>query len=131
MFANPKARAAQSARTSVSSRRLERASRRRRNPSLTLEIVGEDESVPMSCFDLSAVGAYLHSEYLFCLGDSIRLRIRISGRPRPIDIGGEVVRVETGENGLVPGMGVAFRQIGKQDSDDLREFLMRRFLTHG
>ena len=131
MFANPKARAEQSARTSLTSRRLERASRRRRNPSLTLEIVGEDESVPMSCFDLSAVGAYLHSEYLFCLGDSIRLRIRISGRPRPIDIGGEVVRVETGENGLVPGMGVAFRQIAKQDSDDLRQFLMRRFLTHG
>jgi Tfp pilus assembly protein PilZ len=97
-----------------------------------LEIVEEEGSgVPLSCFDLSAGGAYLHSDYLFCLGESIRLRIRIADRPLPIDIEGEVIRVETGENGLVPGMGIAFRKIGKQDSDELRRFLMRRFLTHG
>ncbi len=131
MFANPKARAEQSARTSLHSRRLDRASRRHRNPPVTLEIIGEGDFAPLSCFDISAVGAYLHSDYLYCLGESIRLRVRIAGRPRAIDITGEVVRVETGETGLVPGMGIAFRQIDKQDADDLRQFLMRRILTHG
>ena len=77
------------------------------------------------------MGAYLHSDYLFCLGETVRLRIRIADRPLSIDITGEVVRVETGESGLVPGMGIAFRKIGKQDSDELRRFLMRRVLTHG
>ena len=132
MFANSKARNEQTARTSLTSRRLERAARRHRNPPLTLEIVAEEGGgIPLSCFDLSAVGAYLHSDYLFCLGESVRLRIRIADRPLPIDITGEVVRVETGESGLVPGMGIAFRKISKQDSDELRRFLMRRVLTHG
>lgn len=132
MFLNPKARTEPVAQTSLTSRRLERAARRHRNPSVTLEIVAEESGgIPLSCFDLSAVGAYLHSDYLFCLGESLHLRIRIADRPLPIDIEGEVIRVETGENGLVPGMGIAFRKIGKQDAEALKRFLMRRFLTHG
>ena len=96
-----------------------------------MEILSDDgTAVPMSCFDLSAVGAYLHSDYLFSLGETIRLRIRIASKPRAIDIRGEVVRVETGENGLAPGMGIAFRKIADRDSDELKQFLLRRFLTH-
>jgi len=84
----------------------------------------------LSCFDLSAVGVYIHSDYLLSRGETLQLRIRVPFRHRPIDVLGEVVRVETGEWGLPPGMGVAFREIAETDSAALKQFLLRRFLSN-
>ena len=113
-------------------RRGSARARRIRKRDVALEIIDNEMNVmPFSCFDLSSVGAYLHSNYLLMKGDEIHLRLRLSqGRPA-IEIKGEVVRVETGEDGLPPGMGIAFREIAKQNSNELKQFLMRRFLGDG
>jgi hypothetical protein len=110
---------------------MERRSRRFRHPPVTLEIVDENrQATPLSCFDLSAVGVYLHSSFLLQPGEQMQLRIRVPNRRRPIDVLGEVVRVETGENGLFPGMGIAFRKILEADATALKQFLLRRFLSN-
>jgi hypothetical protein len=95
-----------------------------------MELVEDGNVIALSSFDLSAVGAYLYSDYLFCEGDAVELRLHIASLQRPLEIKGEVIRVETGESGLVPGMGISFRKMAKQDSDELKQFLLRRFLTH-
>ena len=114
------------------SRRGRLRSRHFRKQQVTLEIIDDKMNVmPFDCFDISPVGAYLHSEFLLMPGDEVQLRLRLSCRFRPIQITGEVVRVEMGEDGLPPGMGIAFRDIAKQDSDVLKQFLLRRFLGNG
>ena len=98
---------------------------------MSLEIRWDNaHGTSLRCFDLSAVGVYLHSELLLTKGDTIELRIRIPDRHRPIDIVGEVVRVETGDRGLAPGMGIAFREIADTDAAALNQFLLRRFLSN-
>ena len=110
-----------------------RRSRRYRNPPVTLEILDEHHELaatPLSCFDLSAVGVYLHTSFLLLPGEKIHLRIRLSSTLRPIDVLGEVVRAETGGDGLSPGMGIAFREVAESDSTALKQFLLRRFLSN-
>lgn len=98
---------------------------------MSLEILCDNtHAASLRCFDLSAVGVYLHSDFLLAKGDTIEIRVRIPDRHRPIDIVGEVVRVETGDRGLAPGMGIAFREIADTDAAALNQFLLRRFLSN-
>lgn len=134
MYSNFHPTAAKYADAPKHSRRMSRrSSRRYRNPPVTLEVLDEHHKQAvsrLSCFDLSAVGVYLHTSYLLFPGEKIKLRIRISSTLRPIDVLGEVVRVEAGGGGLSPGMGVAFREISEPDSTALKQFLLRRFLSN-
>ncbi len=114
------------------SRRSKSPSRRVGIPHIQLDIVDdEDNAMPFDCFDLSPVGVYLHSDYLLLQGDRVTIRLRLDFQHRPIEVEGEVVRVETGEDGLAPGMGIAFREMGRRDSNKLKQFLFRRFLCNG
>jgi hypothetical protein len=109
-----------------------RSHRRYRDQTIAVEIITEDlGALPYECFDISPVGTYLHTEFLLVPGDEVNLKIRLSARHQPMDVVGEVVRVETGENGLQPGIGIAFTKIAKTDSKELKQFLMRRFLSNG
>jgi hypothetical protein len=130
MFANKRDTVEFATRTQMTSRRMDRSFTRHRNPPVRMELVEDGNVIALSCFDLSAVGAYLYSDYLFCEGDTVELRLHIASRLDPMTVIGEVVRVETGESGLMPGMGITFRKITEQDSDELKQFLLRRFLTH-
>ncbi len=112
------------------SRRTPSSSGRHRRTPVRMEMIEDGNTIAVSCFELSAVGAYLYSDYLYCEGDFVELRLHTAFGRHPIEIVGEVIRVETGESGLMPGMGIAFKQISKQDSDELKHYLLRRFLTH-
>jgi PilZ domain len=113
------------------SRRQRRRGRREHSGSVSVEAVDRHgDAMPFDCFDLSAVGIYLHTDFLLCPGEEIQLRLRLPMRFRPLEIAGEVVRAETGEGGLQPGIGVAFRTISRTDQEELGRFLMRRFLGH-
>ena len=114
------------------SRRGKSRGRRSGIPHIQLEMVDdEDNAMPFDCFDLSPVGAYLHSEFLLLPGDRVTLRLRLDYQHRPLEVEGEVVRVETGDDGLPPGMGIAFREMAQRDSIKLKQFLFRRFLCNG
>ncbi|MCU0665333.1 MAG: PilZ domain-containing protein [Myxococcota bacterium] len=112
----------------LSNRRL---SRRHRRTQAGVEVIRDGDAMPFECFDLSAVGLYLHAELLLDLGENVELRIDLPGRPRPISAKGQVIRAQTDNDGMGAGMGVAFREISRQDQACLERYLMRRFLGHG
>lgn len=110
------------------SRRNRRQSRRHRTESVSVSLIeAEGEAVPFECFDLSNVGLYIHSNYLLCPGERVRIEVGLSSRLSPLLIEGEVVRAEMGDaHGLTPGMGIAFREISSGDRAELERFLARR-----
>lgn len=112
-------------------RRNRRLCRRQRRARAGVEVLRDGDAVPFDCFDLSAVGLYLHADLLFDLGEAMELRIALPDQPRPILAQGQVVRVQTDSDGMGAGMGVAFREISPQDQARLERYLMRRFLGHG
>ncbi len=131
MYANKKVESKNADLTLLLSRRAKSLSQRSTLWFATIEIIIENERVGFAiCSDLSSVGAYIRSDYLFCVGEQFNIRLYLASRIKPMEILGEVIRVETGETGMAPGMGIAFRRISKQDSDELKQFLLRRFLTH-
>jgi hypothetical protein len=107
-----------------------RLCRRHRRTQAGIEVLRNGESMPFDCFDLSAVGLYLHSELLFDLGEIVDLHIALPNQPWPIRATGEIIRVQIDEDGMGAGMGVAFREISRQDQTYLERYLMRRFLGH-
>lgn len=110
--------------------RNRRLCRRHRRTQVGIEVLRNGESMPFDCFDLSALGLYLHSELLFDLGEIVDLRIALPNQPWPIQATGEIIRVQIDEDGMGAGMGVAFREISGQDQTYLERYLMRRFLGH-
>ncbi len=112
----------------TASRRNRRRSRRHRTESVSVLLAQErGEAVAFDCFDLSSVGLYIHSNYLLCPGERVRIEVGFSSRLRPVIIAGEVVRAEMGDaHGLTPGMGIAFREISPGDRIELERFLARR-----
>ncbi|MCP4600559.1 MAG: hypothetical protein GY847_08520 [Proteobacteria bacterium] len=97
-----------------------------------VEIIDEHENAtPFEHFELNIIGVYLYSDFLLFPGDKVHLRIKLSSCLRPIHAIGEVVRAETGNERLMPGMGVAFKNMDNSDQKELERFLMiRRFLGH-
>jgi c-di-GMP-binding flagellar brake protein YcgR len=88
------------------------------------------QAVPYDCFDLSAVGMYLHSDLLLTEGERLAMRITLPGGVRPVSVRGEVVRAEIGDGLRRSGMGVAFRNLSDEAREELRGYVARRFMRH-
>lgn len=120
-------------RTTISekaSRREERVKTSRGNLS-EVKIVVLDESgqtVPFDCFDISAVGVYLHSDLLLTEGERLKLELTLPSAIRPVHISGEVVRADTGDGYHAPGMGIAFRGIAPDVKEQLKSYVAKRFM---
>jgi hypothetical protein len=96
-----------------------------------VEVLDEHgQAVPYDCFDLSAVGMYLHSDLLLTEGERLALRITLPGAARPVAVRGEVVRADIGDGERRPGMGVAFRSLSDEAREELRGYVARRFVRH-
>lgn len=96
-----------------------------------VEVLDEHgQSVPYECFDLSAVGMYLHSDLLLTEGERLQLRITLPGGSRPVVVRGVVVRAEDGDGPRRSGMGVAFRNLSEEAREELRGYVARRFVRH-
>jgi len=96
-----------------------------------VEVLDEHgQAVPYDCFDLSAVGMYLHSDLLLTEGERLALRITLPGGSRPVDVRGEVVRADIGDGLRRSGMGVAFRNLSEEAREKLRGYVARRFVRH-
>lgn len=96
-----------------------------------VEVLDEHgQAVPYDCFDLSAVGMYLHSDLLLTEGERLALRITLPGGSRPVDVRGVVVRADIGDGLRLSGMGVAFRNLSEEAREELRGYVARRFVRH-
>ncbi len=112
--------------------RHRRSHRRFRDQRVSVSVVDDElGDIQFDCLNISPVGVYLRTDFLLLPGDEVNLRIGITPWHRPFDVTGKVIRVDTGETGLPPGMGIAFHRIATTDSKELKLFLMRRFLSHG
>jgi len=110
-------------------RRLSRRSEELRDA--LVEVLDEHgQAVPYDCFDLSAVGMYLHSDLLLTEGERLALRITLPGALRPVAVRGEVVRADIGDGERRSGMGVAFRSLSDEAREELRGYVARRFVRH-
>ena len=111
------------------SRRQKRLSRRER-PKVDLVEMVDDHSnaVFFDHFEISSTGIYLCSDFLLCPGDEITLKLTLSGRWEPLEVVGEVVRAETGDDGLRPGMSIVFKEMDRKDRSTLERFLARRVI---
>ena len=114
------------------SRRVNRRmSTRRSLEDVSIELVDEQgDSVAFDCFDLSAVGVYLHSDLLLFEGEELLLRLSLPSSRRPFSVKGKVVRADVGDSQGSPGMGVAFCDIGHDAKEQLRCYVARRFVRH-
>jgi len=117
--------------TSVQVSRREERIRTNRGNLSEVKIVVLDESgqtVPFDCFDISAVGVYLHSDLLLTEGERLKLELTLPSAVRPVHISGEVVRADTGDGYHAPGMGIAFRGIAPDVKEQLKSYVAKRFL---
>jgi hypothetical protein len=96
-----------------------------------VEVIDEHgQAIPYDCFDLSAVGIYLHSDLLLTEGERLSMRIALPGSRHPLSVDGEVVRADIGDGLRRSGMGVAFRSLSDEARDVLRGYVSRRFVRH-
>jgi len=113
------------------SRRRRLARRSEELADASVEVIDEQgQAIPFECFDLSAVGMYLHSDLLLTEGERLHLQITLPGGARPIAVRGEVVRAEIGDGLRRSGMGVAFRNVSEEARGELRRYVARRFARH-
>ncbi|HEU4402858.1 MAG TPA: response regulator [Candidatus Polarisedimenticolia bacterium] len=78
--------------------------------------------------DLSPHGAFLKSPRPFAVGTPLTLTIHLPRRKEPLRVGGEVRRVveEAPGSHLLPGIGVAFRNLSPEATRILKEFIKER-----
>lgn len=113
------------------SRRRAALGRREREKSATVELLYEqDNNISFEHFELSSTGIYVHSDYLLCPGDRVTIGLKLSTCGEPLEITGEVVRAETGNDGLRPGMSILFRDMARKERGALEHFLIRRITAH-
>ncbi|MCP4599789.1 MAG: hypothetical protein GY847_04485 [Proteobacteria bacterium] len=110
------------------SRRQRLTSRRTRTKQATIEILDDHlAAASFDHFELKADQVYLHSDFLLCPGDEVLLHISLSTCREPLNAIGVVVRAETGDDGLRPGMAVSFTEMKDSDRHELKRFLSRRY----
>ena len=110
------------------SRRQRPTSRRTRTKQATIEILNDHiAAISFDHFELNADQVYLYSDFLLCPGDEVRLQIGLSSCHYPLNAIGEVVRAETGDDGLRPGMAVSLTEMKDADRHELKRFLSRRY----
>lgn len=108
-----------------SRRRTRRAKSRR---SATVELVGANgDVVGFERYQISAVGAYLFSEYLHCEGETLTLRLSLPSVETPLEVQGEVVNANVDSE---PGMGVVFRKMSVRDKRVLQDYVAKRFVNY-
>ena len=110
------------------SRRQRSKSRRTRTKQATVEILNDQiAAISFAHFELKADQVYLHSDFLLCPGDEVYIQIGLSSCHYPLNAIGEVVRAETGDDGLRPGMAVSLTEMKDADRHELKRFLSRRY----
>ncbi len=115
----------------VSRRANRRKSSRRSLEDVSIELVDDQGySMAFDCFDLSAVGVYLHSDLLLFEGEELLLRLSLPSSRRPFSVKGKVVRADVGDGKGSAGMGVAFCDMGHDAREQLRCYVARRFVRH-
>ncbi len=98
---------------------------------VSIELVDEQgDAMAFDCFDLSAVGVYLHSDLLLYEGEELLLRLSLPSSRRPFSVKGKVVRADVGDGQGSAGMGVAFCDMGHDAREQLRCYVARRFVRH-
>ena len=86
-----------------------------------------DEAIDFDRYELSPVGAYLYSQYLFCTGEKLNIEISIPGNDTPLSVEGRVIRTDTDSN---CGMGIAFNSIRAKDKRVLKSYIASRFIKN-
>lgn len=110
------------------SRRHQSVHIKKSNACATIEMIdGYGSTIPFDNYDLNAVGVYLYSDYLLCVGEKLDLKVSLPSGKTPLRITGEVVHANAGDN---PGMGVAFRRLSVMDKQQLQNYVAQRFLRH-
>jgi uncharacterized protein (TIGR02266 family) len=74
--------------------------------------------------NLSRHGLFLRSEYLDALGSRVTLELALPGEPEPLNLAGEVVRVDDGPLGS--GMGIQFERLAPMVRRQLANFMIER-----
>lgn len=98
----------------------------RRKPKI--EVVDEmGTAVSFDNYQISTVGAFLHSPYLHCEGEKLQLRLSLPRVERPLLIEGEVVHANMDTES---GMGIVFRRMSLRDKRYLQEYVTRRFINN-
>jgi Tfp pilus assembly protein PilZ len=114
-------------------REMRRFDRRRAIFPVSVRTAGAktEGSIHLDSADLSEGGAFLRSELLFEIGDTLELEIPLpSGQP--IKAMGRVVRVsQSGEPDSTPGMGIEFVQLSLADRRTLAAALAAAGVSAG
>ncbi len=92
----------------------DRRSPRRRTLTKVRIIDGPAVGATLQATDLSADGAFIHTDEVVPVGSGLRLRLELPTNPRPIEVSARVVRSMPG------GIGVRFDEISAQDRSRLR-----------
>ena len=114
---------------SLTSRHVDRfMSDRRRSERLRvkLPVRYHSDAVYLDCWvhDLSRNGLFLRSDYLDALGNFVGLRLTLRGEDLPVQVDGEVVRID--ERPRSAGMGIRFTEIGASERRRLANFMIER-----
>lgn len=105
------------------SRRRPPQSRSRRGSKI--EVVVENGGViAFDRYQINAVGAYLFSDYLYCEGEILKMRLFLPAVESALIIEGEVVNVNVDKDS---GMGIVFRKMGIRHKRMLQDYVARRF----
>lgn len=80
---------------------------------------------PATTLNLSATGAFITTPTPSAAGEELLLHLTLPGSQRPLYLSGQVVWQNSlrSNNGFQPGMGVAFGNLGAQETTALRQFL--------
>jgi type IV pilus assembly protein PilZ len=75
--------------------------------------------------NLSLGGMFIQTQQPLDLGTRFRLRLRVPGRPRPVETFGTVrwVVPDDGTPGVIPGMGVQFDDLSPSDKKTVERLL--------
>lgn len=102
---------------------------RRQLPRVPARVLVEYDTVEDFLIDytsnISIGGLFIQTREPFPVGTRFRLRFRIPGRSRPVEVDGEVCWVQGPlESGpLQPGMGVRFAGLAPEDKAEVEEML--------
>lgn len=80
---------------------------------------------PATTLNLSATGAFIATPAPSAAGEELLLHLTLPGSQRPLYLSGQVVwqNGARSSNGFQPGMGVAFGNLGTEETSALRQFL--------
>ena len=92
---------------------------------LEIQVMNGDAFKPARTLNLSVAGAFITTPTPAAVGEEVLLHVALPGNRRPLYLSGQVVwqnSVRSG-NGFQPGMGIAFRGLGTEETAALQHLL--------